>query len=65
MRANELREMSEEQLVSVRREAAEMLFRLRIQSQTEKLDTPSEKRKHRRTVAQVNTILRERQLAQA
>ncbi len=56
----ELREMSDEQLELTLKEAHENLFRLRIQSQTEKLDAPSELRSNRRQVARVKTIQTER-----
>lgn len=38
MKIQELREMSDEQLGLTAKEAAEQLFKLRIQSQTERLD---------------------------
>ena len=60
MKASELREMSDEQLELTLKEACERLFRLRIQSQTERLDAPSELRHHRRLVARVKTIQQER-----
>jgi large subunit ribosomal protein L29 len=41
------------------------LFRLRLQSQTEKLNAPSELKRHRRLIAQVKTIQRERELKAA
>ena len=50
---NELRDMSDEQLGLTLKEATEVLFRLRIQSQTERLDAPSELRRNRRLVARV------------
>jgi large subunit ribosomal protein L29 len=61
MKAAELREMSDEQLQLTLKETAENLFRLRIQAQTERLDAPSELRRHRRLVARIKTIQRERQ----
>jgi large subunit ribosomal protein L29 len=63
MRVTELREMSDEQLALQLRDACENLFRLRIQSQTERLDAPSELRRHRRMVAQIKTIQRQRELS--
>ena len=60
-KVKELREMSDEQLDVVLREAKEDLFRLRIQAQTERLDAPSELRKKRRLVAKVKTIQGERE----
>ncbi len=63
MKANELREMSDEQLQLTLGETLENLFRLRIQAQTERLDAPSELRRHRRLVARILTLQRERALA--
>jgi large subunit ribosomal protein L29 len=60
MKINELREMSDEQLGLTLKETAENLFKLRIQSQTERLDAPSELRKQRRLIARVKTIQTER-----
>jgi len=59
-KASELREMSDEQLAVVLKETTESLFRLKIQAQTERLDAPSELRKHRQMVARVKTIQTER-----
>lgn len=60
MKVSELREMSDEQLGLTLKETTERLFRLRLQAQTEKLDAPSELRKHRRLIARVKTIQSER-----
>jgi large subunit ribosomal protein L29 len=65
MKTNELRDMSDEQLRLTLRETLENLFRLRMQAQTERLDAPSELRRHRRLVAQIQTIQRERELRAA
>jgi large subunit ribosomal protein L29 len=54
--------MSDEQLQLTLHETAATLFRLRIQSQTERLDAPSELRRNRRLVARIQTIQRERAL---
>ncbi len=62
MKASELRDMSDEQLDLTLRDNCESLFRLRIQAQTERLDAPSELRRHRRLVARIRTIQREREL---
>jgi large subunit ribosomal protein L29 len=59
-KATELREMSDEQLRLTLDETAENLFRLRIKSQTERLDAPSELRKQRRLIARIKTIQTER-----
>lgn len=65
MKPSELRDMSDEQLRLTLRETLEHLFRLRMQAQTERLDAPSELRRHRRLVAQIQTIQRERELRAA
>jgi large subunit ribosomal protein L29 len=60
VKASELREMSDEQLLLHAKEAAEQLFRLRVKAQTSRLETPSELRKNRRLIARVKTLLTER-----
>ena len=60
MKAKELREMSDEQLNLTVKEASDKLFRLRFQSQSERLDTPSEIRANRRLIARIKTIQTER-----
>ena len=57
---DELRDMSDEQLGLTLKEATEILFRLRIQSQTERLDAPSELRRNRRLIARIKTIQTQR-----
>jgi large subunit ribosomal protein L29 len=59
-KASELREMSDEQLAETLKDTTESLFRLRLQAQTERLDAPSELRKHRRLIARIRTIQHER-----
>ncbi len=56
IKASELREMSNEQLGITLKEAAETLFKMRIQKQTERLDAPTELRRQRRLIARVKTI---------
>ena len=65
MKLEELRDMSEEQLQATLKDTQESLFRLRIQSQTERLDAPSELKRQRKLVAQIKTLQRERDLAKA
>ncbi len=60
-KATELRDMSDEQLALTLKETGDNLFHLRIQAQTERLDAPSELRRHRRTIARIKTLQRERQ----
>lgn len=64
MKAKQLREMSDEQLADTLRDRCQGLFRLRFQSTTEKLDTPSELRKLRKDIARIRTLIRERELKQ-
>ncbi len=60
MKPSELREMSDEQLELTAVEAAETMFKLRLQAQTERVDVPSQKRYNRRLIARVRTIQTER-----
>jgi large subunit ribosomal protein L29 len=62
--ASELRQMSNEQLDATEKEAAKTLFKLRSQSQTDRLEAPTEIRRNRRLIARVKTIRRERELAE-
>ena len=64
-KASELREMSDEQLALTLKETTGNLFHLRLQAQTERLDAPSELRKHRRMVARIKTIQTQRKHAAA
>lgn len=59
----ELREMSNEQLNAVQKEACTTLFRLRVQAQTERLEVPTEIARNRKLIARIKTIFRERELA--
>jgi large subunit ribosomal protein L29 len=63
MKMEELREMSDEQLELTLKETRENLFRLRMQSLTERLDAPSELRRNRRMIARIKTIRRQRELS--
>ncbi len=59
---SELREMSNDQIKAVLKEACKDLFHLRIKAQTDRLDVPSELKRNRKLVAQIKTILREREI---
>jgi len=61
---DELREMTDEQLHAQIKESSEALFRLRVQAQTEKLESPSELRRNRRLIARCKTIQTQRAKAQ-
>ena len=60
----ELREQTDEQLELTLREVQTNLFRLRLQSETERLEAPSEIVKAKREIARIKTILRQRALEQ-
>lgn len=62
---SELRDMSNEQMAAVMKEACTTLFRLRVQAQTERLEVPTEIARNRKLVARIKTIMRERELATA
>ena len=61
-KAADLREQNDEQLEMLLREVQSNLFRLRLQSETERLEAPSEIVKAKREIARIKTILRERAL---
>ena len=58
----ELREQSTEQLELLLKETQQILFRLRLQSETERLEAPSEIIKAKREIARIKTILHLRDL---
>ena len=59
MKAKEIREMSAEQQNSLLTETIEKLYKLRIQANMERLDSPSEVGKAKKLIAQIKTIQRE------
>ena len=58
----ELREQTDEQLDLLLKEVQHNLFRLRLQSETERLEAPSEIVKAKREIARIKTILRHREI---
>jgi len=58
----ELREQSTEQLELLLKETQQSLFRLRLQSETERLEAPSEIIKAKREIARIKTIVRLREI---
>ncbi|MEQ4302757.1 50S ribosomal protein L29 [Plantactinospora sp. B6F1] len=62
VKASELRELSEEELVSRLREAKAELFNLRVQAATGQLDNNRRLQVIRREIARIYTIMREREL---
>jgi large subunit ribosomal protein L29 len=61
----ELREQTDEQLDLLLKEVQHNLFRLRLQSETERLEAPSEIVKAKREIARIKTILRQREIEHA
>ncbi|MEV0715918.1 50S ribosomal protein L29 [Asanoa sp. NPDC050611] len=61
-KASELRELPEEELISLLREAKAELFNLRVQSATGQLDNNRRLQVIRREIARIYTIMREREL---
>ncbi|BCJ64574.1 50S ribosomal protein L29 [Polymorphospora rubra] len=62
VKAAELRELSDEELVTKLREAKAELFNLRVQSATGQLDNNRRLQVVRREIARIYTIMREREL---
>jgi large subunit ribosomal protein L29 len=61
VKANDLRKLSPEQLQAQLDDDCRMLFRIRFQAATEKLDRPSEVKRLRREIARIKTLLGERE----
>ena len=61
-KAAELRELSDEELVSRLREAKAELFNLRVQAATGQLENHGRLQVIRREIARIYTIMREREL---
>ncbi|MEV0807507.1 50S ribosomal protein L29 [Micromonospora sp. NPDC050200] len=62
VKAGELRELSDEELVTKLREAKAELFNLRVQAATGQLDNNRRLQVIRREIARIYTIMREREL---
>lgn len=65
MKPAEIRALSAEQLDLQLKDTVKNLFHLRVQSATERLETPSEITKAKRDIARIMTIQRERERAAA
>ena len=63
MTNKEIRELSNEEILSKIEETKEELFNLRFQQATGSLEKPSRLRELRRLVARMKTVLRERELS--
>lgn len=62
MKINEIRKLTDEELVKKVEETKKHLFDLRMKHATGSLDKPSDLKNTRKTVARMKTILKERQL---
>ncbi|MFZ5641740.1 MAG: 50S ribosomal protein L29 [Bacillota bacterium] len=62
MKAKEIRELSDEELTRKVDDLKDELFKLRFQLATGQLENPMRIREVRRSIAQVKTVIREREL---
>lgn len=60
LKAAALREMDDQQLEATLKETQERLFKLRLQSETERLEAPSEILRAKREIARIKTLQSER-----
>ena len=60
MKAEKVRELSQDELAAKEHELQEQAFKLRMQQATGQLDNPSRLRALRRDIARVKTIVREK-----
>ncbi|MCF6097658.1 50S ribosomal protein L29 [Thermovorax subterraneus] len=65
MKAKQIRELSDQELVQKLKDLKSELFNLRFQSATGQLDNPKRIREVRKTIARIKTILTEREKARA
>ncbi|MAG92277.1 MAG: 50S ribosomal protein L29 [Pirellulaceae bacterium] len=63
MKAAELREMSDEQLGLTLEDTCKILFRMRIQAQSEPSNAAAEMKRQRRLIARIKSVRREREIA--
>ncbi len=65
MKIKEIRELTQDELASRKRELREESFHLRIQQQSGQLENPSQLRAIRREVARIETVLTQKKKAAA
>jgi large subunit ribosomal protein L29 len=63
MRAKEIRERSDDELLQMKEDAETELFRARLQNAIHQLDSTGQLKAKRRDIARINTVLRERAIA--
>ena len=64
MKAKEIRDLTTEEIVARLKEERDSLLKLRLNHAVSSIENPSEIRESRKTLARLNTILRERHLAE-
>jgi large subunit ribosomal protein L29 len=64
MKAEDVRELSDDEIKQKISDSQEELFRLRFRSATQQIENPSLIKNLRRDVARMRTILRQREMAQ-
>ena len=64
MKAEKIREMSDDELEKKQDDLSEELFRMRLQKATAQLDRPAKIREVRTDLARVKTVLNERRRSQ-
>jgi large subunit ribosomal protein L29 len=62
-KANELRELTDETLVDHLSQAKQELWKCRLDLATGQLDSTTEIAKHKREIARIHTLMREREIA--
>ena len=63
MKTKELRDKSEQELITREKELTEQLFKLRFQRATGRVENPMKMRQVRREIARIKTLLGERSRA--
>ncbi|HSM36962.1 MAG TPA: 50S ribosomal protein L29 [Longimicrobiales bacterium] len=63
MKAEEIRDLDDDEIAGLIEEKREALFRLRFRSASQSIERPSDFRALRRDVARLKTVLRERETA--
>jgi large subunit ribosomal protein L29 len=65
MKANEIKDMTSEEILQKVSEFKQELFNLRFQAATAQLDNPMRIKEVRKDIARAKTVLREREVSQA
>ncbi len=65
MKANEIKDMTSEEIVQKVGELKQELFNLRFQAATAQIDNPMRIKEVRKDIARAKTVLREREVSQA